>query len=175
MAADENRFLGLPVWKWDAIQGVVAAMGAVAVILGAAWALFEYTDRTEATRAQATLDLLDVWETRGYLAAYQSLDHRFQTVLATVPAADVDAARNDPEIAAVLYDKITARVLTDSTAQTEFDDLVYFFQRMHICVQAKLCSQSATNSFFDTTLDSFARTFAAPLAARAGGLPDFAQ
>lgn len=175
MSEDSNRFLGLPVWKWDGVAGFVSLVGLIAVIAGGALGIIELKARAESAQAKATLELLDVWETRGYLEDYRALDGRIQAVLSTVPAADIEYARGDLNAEKTLYRKVAAQVLSDPKAQAEFENLIYFFQRLHLCVAADLCSHDATKAFFDSTMTSFARAFAAEIASRQDVQPDYAE
>lgn len=171
--SDEGRIFGLRMSVWSGIQGLVAVLGAILAISGILWGIIEYRGKLEADRARETLDLLDVWETRGYLEHYRSLDERVQAVLATVPSADIAAAETDPALRAVLYSKTARTVLRSAEARKEFEALIYFFERMQICVDADLCAAKATYLFFEDTVASFVKVFLEPLETFRTGPPSF--
>jgi hypothetical protein len=171
--SDGNRFLGVSVAFWDGIQGLLAVVGAVLAIGGIFWGVVEFRGKVESDRARETLELLDVWETRGYLDSYRNLDDRIQSVLDDVPQADIEAAAQNASILEALYEKASKWVLSDHRAQKEFEDIVYFFERMHICVDAKLCAREATARFFEDTAKTFSQVFSLPLQEYPGGPPEF--
>jgi hypothetical protein len=171
--SNEGRFLGFGLSVWSGIQGLVAVLGALLAVAGILWGVFEYRGKLEADRAREALNLLDVWETRGYLEQYRALDERVQAVLAEAPAADIAAAEADPAIRAVLYAKAAQTVLQSAEARKEFEAVIYFFERMQICVAADLCATDATALFFEDTLASFAEVFLVPLEDFRTGPPSF--
>ncbi|WP_417740618.1 hypothetical protein [Rosistilla oblonga] len=171
--SEEGKFLGVSITIWEGIQGVLAVVGAVLAIGGIFWGVIEFRGKLEADRARETLELLDVWETRGYLESYRALDDRIQGVLKDVPQADIEAAAQNPSILETLYQKASEQVLADPRAQKDFEDVVYFFERMHICVDAKLCAQEATARFFADTVTTFGQVFSVPLQKFPGGAPEF--
>lgn len=171
--SNRGRFLGFGMNVWNGVQGLVGVLGAFLAVAGILWGVIEYRGKLEADRARETLNLLDVWETRGYLEKYRALDGRIQSVLAEVPSADIAAAQTDPAIRAVLYAKAASTVLQSAEAQKEFEDVIYFFERMEICVAAELCATDATDLFFEDTLASFAEIFLVPLEDFRTGPPSF--
>lgn len=171
--SDDRKFLGVPVWVWTGVQGVSAFLGALLAVGGILWGVVEFRGKLEADRARETLSLLDIWETQGYLDNYRALDQRVQALLADVPAKDIEAAKNDPRILATLYSKVSRTTLTAPGATEDFEDVIYFFERLHICVTAGLCSASATEMFFEDTIASFATVFRQPLEEFRTGPPAF--
>lgn len=171
--SEDGRFLGVSVTFWEGIQGLLAVVGAVLAISGIFWGVIEFRGKIDADRARETLKLLDVWETRGYLDSYRDLDDRIQSVLDDVPQADIEAAAQNPRMLETLYQKASEAVLSDSAAQEDFEDVVYFFERMHICVDARLCAREATARFFEDTASTFGEVFSVPLQQFPGGTPEF--
>lgn len=172
--SEENKFLKVPIWYWDGLQGFIALIGFILATAGILWGIYEYRSQSEANRAQATLDLLDVWEERGYLDQYKTLRSKVQKTLATVPENEIKTAEKNPSIEAALYEKVSARVLSDPSSREAFENLIYFFQRQHLCIEAGLCSEKATEVFFEDTVSSFVKIFLHALSERPSGLPDFA-
>lgn len=171
--SEEKSFLGVSMTFWDGIQGLLAVVGAALAVGGIIWGVHEFRGKLEADRARETLNLLEVWETQGYLNNYRSLEKRIQEVLQQVPSQDITAAEKDSRMLSKLYEKVSNSVLGESGAQEEFEDLVYFFERLQICVDANLCSPKATNLFFEDTMASFALVFDRPLQDFRSGPPAF--
>lgn len=169
----EQKFLGISVSFWEGIQGVLAVFGAVLAVGGILWGVFEFRGKLEAERARETLNLLEVWETKGYLKNYRSLEERLQVTLQEAPPQDIEAAKHDPRMLSALYAKVASLILEKPGAQEEFENLVYFFERLEICVEAKLCSERASDLFFKETMASFALVFNNPLENYKSGPPAF--
>lgn len=176
----EHRFLGVPISIWDGLAGLFTVLAVLGGIFGLIIAYVELGQRREAAQAEATLALLDVWEgsTQGstnYLNAFRALDTRLAARLNEVPQADLDAARADDTMRAALYARAARQILADAEAQRGFEDIVYFFQRLAICVELDLCDRKATLAFFEGPMRSFSVTFAAPIAERRAAAADFAD
>ena len=172
---DDRRFLGVKAWQWECLSSIVSAVGLIAVVAAALIAFWEFRDGRQAARVVETLDLLDVWEEREYLAAFRRLDAQVSERLEQVPRDDLEAARSNPLILERLYERIASDVLGASGAEEDFENLVYFFQRLSICVDAKLCAREPTLAFFRGPMQSFARTFKAEIDTRRRSSPDFAE
>ncbi|MAZ17810.1 MAG: hypothetical protein CL535_15955 [Ahrensia sp.] len=151
----EHRFLFIDVWWWDALGGFFSVLGVLAALFG----IYEYKQRVEASKASETLALIDVWETRGAREAYEKLSNEIASGFAQVPAADMTAAADDPALARVVSNKVAAIVLRKKENADAFGEVVYFFNRLGLCVEASLCSQKAAEIFFQDTLDTFIDVF----------------
>lgn len=151
----EHRFLFIDVWWWDALGGFFSVLGVLAALFG----IYEYKQRVEASKASETLAMIDVWETRGARGAYEKLSNAIASGFADVPAADMSAAANDPVLARTVSDKVASIVLRDEENAAAFGDVVYFFNRLGLCVEASLCSQKTAEVFFQDTLDTFIDVF----------------
>ncbi|MCK5747891.1 hypothetical protein [Oricola sp.] len=151
----EHRFLFIDVWWWDALGGFFSVLGVLAALFG----IYEYKQRVEASKASETLALIDVWETRGARVAYEKLSSEIASGFAQVPAADMTAAADDPALARVVSNKVAAIVLRKEENETAFGEVVYFFNRLGLCVEASLCSQKTAEIFFQDTLDTFIDVF----------------
>ncbi|WP_424967870.1 hypothetical protein [Dinoroseobacter sp. S375] len=172
---DEPRFLRISVVAWDGIAGLCAVIGVTALII-TGWLGFRELDaRAEAARAQATLGLLDVWETRGFRQAHDELAATVAAEIAGMPEDARIAARTGGAYAERFYEIVATAVLEDPRARKQFNDTVYFFERAHLCVEADLCAREETAAFFDSLKEGFAKTFAAELARRRETDPDYAE
>ncbi len=176
MASDEERrFFGLQAWKWDCMSSFVSADGPIGVVVAAVIAFWEFEESRQAARVAETLNLLHTWEKDEYLAAFRRLDAQVSERLERVPNEDLEAARANPLILERLYERITNEVLVAHGAEEDFENLVYFFQRLSICVEAALCAREPTLAFFRGPMQSFARTFRAEIDTRRVSSPAFAN
>mgnify|MGYP000194573399 CR=1 FL=1 len=73
--------------------------------------------------------------------------------------ADMAAAAKDPALARVVSDKVAAIVLRAEENADAFGEVVYFFNRLGLCVEAALCSRKTAEIFFEDSLDSFLEVF----------------
>lgn len=167
----EHRFLFIDVWWWDALGGFFSVLGVLAALFG----IYEYKQRVEASKASETLALIDVWETRGARAAYERLSNEIASGFAQVPAADMAAAANDPALARVVSNKVAAIVLREEENANAFGEVVYFFNRLGLCVEASLCSQKTAEVFFQDTLDTFIDVFGDQISQMQESRPRYAE
>lgn len=151
----EPRFLFIEAWWWEALGGFLSVVGVLAALFG----IFEYKQRVEASKASETLALIDVWETRGAREAFDRLSGEIAAGFADVPAADMAAAAKDPAVARVVSDKVATIVLREEKNADAFGEVVYFFNRLGLCVEAALCSRKTAEIFFEDSLDSFLDVF----------------
>lgn len=167
----EHRFLFIDVWWWDALGGFFSVLGVLAALFG----IYEYKQRVEASKASETLAMIDVWETRGARAAYERLSNEIAAGFAEVPAADMAAAANDPALARVVSNKVAAIVLRKQENADAFGEVVYFFNRLGLCVEASLCSQKTAEVFFQDTLDTFVDVFGGQISQMQESRPRYAE
>jgi len=167
----EHRFLFIDVWWWDALGGFFSVLGVLAALFG----IYEYKQRVEASKASETLALIDVWETRGARQAYEKLSNEIASGFAEVPAADMAAAADDPALARVVSNKVAAIVLRKEENADAFGEVVYFFNRLGLCVEASLCSQKTAEVFFQDTLDTFIDVFGDQISQMRESRPRYAE
>lgn len=170
-AGSDERFLFIESWRWEAIGGFVSVLGVIAALFG----IYEYYQRVEATRASETLALIDIWETRGARDAYGRLSGEVAAQFAAVPKADMDAAGRDERLASRVTGKVATRVLETGENAKAFEDVVYFFNRLGLCVEAKLCSGHTAEIFFDDTLTSFLNVFGGQIEERRKTTPRYGE
>lgn len=173
MSADERAF-GLTSATLQGIQGLAAVFGIIGGLFAAGFALHELQTQGDMRRAEATLDLVQAWEDGGYLDDFRTLDRRVSEILDRLPSAEIDAARANGLIADRLYERVAQEVLVQPGSQEAYEDLTYFFQRVHICVTVELCHRSATAGFYDGPMESFSRVFWSEIKRQRERQPDFA-
>lgn len=165
----EPRHLGLTHQVWSTLGSMVAVAGFLGGIF---WGIWEYRAQNEAERGARTLELVDRWEAQGTRASYQAL----ATALAKVEVdeADLISAKSSAEKTAHLRKRISDIVLRDPARRQDYDEVVYFFNRLGLCVQGDICSGKVAELFFDHTVQQFWLNFHEEIAAQSESLPDYA-
>lgn len=172
MSRPDRRMLGVAVWRWEALSYIVATLGALGVVFG----VYQYYQQLEANRARETLAMIELWETRGYRDAFVTLRRDMLDYWATVPPADIEFAKSSPIAAENLRNALFRAVIDTSEEKAgRFERIVYFYNRLGLCVQAKLCSASTARIFFDDPLRSFLSNFEARIDAERETLPGYAS
>lgn len=168
---DPDRLFGIRLRIWEGVSYIVTVFGA----FGLLFAVYQYHAAGEAERSKETLALIEIWETRAYSAAFDRLRHKVTEFTASVPDADLDIARNSVQAADNLRRKMYGQVLANPDARADLDKVVYFFNRLGLCVQANLCSFRTAFIFFKDPLEGFMSNFSNYITARQEELPGYAN
>lgn len=135
---------------WDGISGAAALIGLLALFSGGAFAVFEYFERKESARAAETLQMIEVWETRGAEKAFLQIAKALEE---EVTAANETQQPQEDRLATV-RDNIARRALREAGPDS-YVTVSQFFTRLSLCVQAELCSDTVAMTFFSQTLSDF--------------------
>ncbi|MEM7730486.1 MAG: hypothetical protein AAF311_14665 [Pseudomonadota bacterium] len=157
----EERFVRVPMRVWNGLPGLAAAFGILAVIGGGGFALLEYFDRKASARAAQTLEMIDIWDTRGAQTAYLEISRALQEEIADLDASDAVPDERVP----IVEGNIARRVLREVGDET-YLTIVQFFTRLSLCVQSQLCSAQVAATFFGETLADFRHWFRREIADR---------
>jgi hypothetical protein len=152
----------------------------VAAILGGlvtvAVGYFEYREAQSVEKARRTMEQIAYWENGGARTAYRSLSRAAEEVFAGIPNDQLAKAKADEtgKLSENLRRNIAARVLvSDQHAQDDIDEVVYFFSRLGLCIEAKICDRCSANVFFGDTLTSFLEIFRVAIEARSEMVPGY--
>ncbi|MEO1554875.1 MAG: hypothetical protein AAFS01_00470 [Pseudomonadota bacterium] len=159
------------------IREALSYTAALAALAGIGLGIFEYLQRKDLARARQTMQQIEFWdEQAGPRESYRMLSRKVASVFASVPDSEVAAARLDPEgIGVQLREKIVEIVFREDGMEDAFDDVVYFFSRLSLCVEAQLCDETASKVFFEDTLVSFLDTFEVEIARQAESATGFGK
>lgn len=159
------------------IREALSYTAAVAALAGIGLGIFEYLQRKDLARARQTMQQIEFWdEQAGPRESYRLLSRNVASVFASVPDAELAAARRDPDGDGVqLREKIVEIVFREDGMDDAFDDVVYFFSRLSLCVEARLCDETAAKVFFEDTLTSFLDTFEVEIARQAKSAAGFGE
>ena len=153
----ERGLLGIPK-PWVEVITVVG--GAISIII----AYLGYQQRLDEGRARETLALVDVWEERGYRTAFQELATQAQAYMDAMDEDERAQIAADEQSKTIGLSQIGRRIadgrIDGAPAASKIDDLVYFFTRLSICVEAGLCSREVSKACFGDTTRTFWRYFA---------------
>lgn len=169
---DENqRLLWTPLWVWQGLSNIVTTLG----VLGLLFAGVQYWQAREEGRAAETLNLIDIWETRGYDDDFAKLRAAVTEFMAAVPEADMAAVATNARAAENLRTKMYRQVLGQPELEAAFERVVYFYNRLGLCVQANLCSTRTARIFFAEPFAAFRSNFASRIESDSAALPGYAN
>jgi VanZ family protein len=129
---------------WSLRSSIVTVVTFVGAVGGIFWAIFEYRESQETERTKYTLTLIETWEMQGYRQAYGELRKFYTAFIETVPPADRRTAETSGHARDNLLQSFNRR-----------REVVYFFNRLGLCVSASLCSKETAAVFFNDTVQSF--------------------
>ena len=171
MSSEDRRMFGLPLWFLDGVANAITIVGALSVV----FAVYQYIASQEAGRAKETLNMIEIWETRSYSKSFDRLRDDLLKFWEEVPAQDVELAKTNARAATNLRKAMVSRVLSSEQATEDFDKVVYFFNRLGLCIEAKLCSKRTATVFFDEPFQAFMSNFSPVVSSRRDDLPGYAN
>jgi len=151
---------------------------AIATAGSLALATIEYTRQGRAERAAETIRMVDRWEhpETGALQAYQSLRDRFMTTISNLdPDQALAISKQEVGARSDAINVLASRVVRQPGAEREFESVVYFFNRLSLCVDAELCDAKTSAIFFEDTLNTFIANFKGQIKERQVIDPHFAM
>ncbi|TBY13529.1 DUF4760 domain-containing protein [Rhizobium laguerreae] len=154
-------FLNISEAGWSFLSSIVAVLTFVSAIGGIFWAVFEYIEKKEMDRTKYTLTLIETWETQGYRQAYGELRQFYSTFLETIPVGDKRRADTGGHAMDNLLQSLNRQIAQEPARQEQVREVVYFFNRLALCVNASLCSKETTAVFFNDTVQSFLEVYGA--------------
>ncbi|MGO6968421.1 DUF4760 domain-containing protein [Rhizobium leguminosarum] len=148
-------FLNVSDAGWSFLSSIVTVVTFASAMGGIFWAVFEYIEKKETDRTKYTLTLIETWETQGYRQAYGELREFYSTFLETIPVADKRMAETRGHAKDNLLQSLNRQIAQEPTRREQIREVVYFFNRLALCVNASLCSKETTAVFFNDTVQSF--------------------
>ncbi len=155
LEAKGDKLFGISFSRWDVAANFLTVLAFLSVLVGGFWAVFEYTQRVEAGKARETMTLIEIWDTRGARQDYQLLVSEISVLLKNIEAQAANSDLSPEEKKEKVLEKIRTRLLRDEGAVDQIENLVQFFSRLALCVQADLCSDRVAEVFFKDTISSF--------------------
>jgi hypothetical protein len=156
MSDDANySILGIGDRRWALFASFITVVGVGLAIFTAGWAIYEYHQEQEARRVQYTLTVIDSWEDHGYRAAYGKLREAYAAFADELSDAERALAENNPDIQANIVRNFVRRIEVSPEIKGNVRDVMYFFNRLVLCINAGICSVGTAKHFFDDTISSF--------------------
>ncbi|MGJ8617155.1 MAG: hypothetical protein ACSHWS_09955 [Sulfitobacter sp.] len=147
----------------DRIKRLLSFSATIAAAGGIILGVYEYKQRGEMNQARETMTQIDVWDDKGARDAYRALAQDVALKVSQLSEEDKAAARDDRERFHQLRRNVSRDVLESSENIKRLDEVVYFFTRLALCIEAELCSAKVAKVFFEDTLNSFLMVFKAAM------------
>ena len=135
------------------------------IIFGAIFTVYQFLDQREQRRSQETLGLIELWETADYqdaqIAVRQrlvELNEQYSGLLGANPSAE-EMALYQERIGLEAVNGEGGK-LPKEQFQQKFDRLVYFLNRLAVCVEGNRCDAEMARTYFHDYAASFWRYFA---------------
>lgn len=151
------------------------------LVLGTLFTAFQYLAAREEKRIERALSLVELWERPEYQQAQRSVKQRLSGLNDKFSAL-IGATPSKTELA-VYYEKIGIEAMKPEGGtmslpefQGEFDQILYFLNRLAFCVEGNLCSDKIAEAYFRDYAVSFWGYFAGYVAKqRQAGNSTFAK
>lgn len=141
------------------VREVLSYFAAFAAICGVVLGILEYQQRQDLNRASNTMAQIEYWDGSGPREAYHALNTEVVAFFARVGERQVAEARTDLGKADNLRRETLRAVMAMPEASRQLEDVVYFFSRLSLCIEAQLCDRATAKVFFEDTLISFLSIF----------------
>lgn len=176
-SADDNqpRLFGITIRQWGGLKDLFTIVGVVLAVGTGISGLYQYMNKLEADRAEETLKMIDSWETRGYREDFNALRVEVVAFLDAVPDAEMRTAQQSAKASENLKGKLYRDVVGSASARKRFDNIVYYFNRLGLCIEARLCSKRTARIFFDDTLENFLSVFQSLIEKEREATPGYAE
>ncbi len=159
------------------VREALSYFAAFAAVCGVILGIYEYRQRQALTRADNTMSQIEYWESKnGARASYRALNREILVFFKEeVGEKQVQKAMEDARRAANLRRETLKYIMAKDSAPDHFDNVVYFFSRLSLCVESKLCDEYASKIFFEDTLLSFLSIFGPAIVAEAEARPGYGE
>lgn len=143
----------------DIIKTMVSVLSVGAAIIGIVWGYVQFQKRQEAGRTQQSFALVEMWEKRELSERFNDLQRALETRYRELPADQLSALDDmDVKTRILAVGNIGLDVIQSANNRSELEssiaELNYFFTRMEICIETKICSESVSQAFFGDTVSS---------------------
>lgn len=152
-------FLGIDDRRWALYASLITVVGLGTAIAAAGWAIYEYRQEQEARRIEYTLSVIDSWEEHGYRLAYGKLRRAHAAFIDGISAAELELAAQSDTAKANIMRNFTRMVGADPQIAENVREVMYFFNRLALCINAGICTTSTSRHFFDDTVSTFLEAY----------------
>ncbi len=144
---------------WRRLRAVEERPLSVALLaLGLALTFFEYKNYQSGERTKTSYQHVQEWEDKGYKSALDRVSgvilNANATALDKVPA-DLLEDMSDADKDLARLNTAMNRLAGDEAVQEDLDQLIYFFDKLSVCVSRDLCDSGLIEDFFRENLLRF--------------------
>ncbi|UVK40459.1 hypothetical protein LHFGNBLO_001927 [Mesorhizobium sp. AR10] len=137
----------------------------LAIIFTLMFSIFQFLANQDQKRVEQTMSLVELWESKDFQQAQRALKERLAALNAKYD--NLLSANPTPTEEQVFRQRIGIEAMTASGGDMpladfsdNFDRVVYFLNRLSICVDGKLCSREVADAYFRDYAVSFWSYFA---------------
>ncbi|MBA1142627.1 DUF4760 domain-containing protein [Mesorhizobium neociceri] len=137
----------------------------LAIIFTLGFSVFQFLANQEQKRVEQTMSLVELWESKDFQQAQRALKERLAALNAKYD--NLLSATPSPTEEQVFRQRIGIEAMTAGGGtmpiadfNDSFDRIVYFLNRLSICVDGKLCSRDVADAYFRDYAVSFWSYFA---------------
>ena len=152
----------------------------IAFVLGAIFTVYQFLAVREEARIQRALDMVELWEKPEFQKAQRAVKKRIDDLNEKYAKILVDQPTMNDR--AVIMRKIGTEAMAaegDTTEAEEFeeqfDQIVYFLNRISFCVEGGLCSREVIDAYFGDYAKSFWAYFSDHIDRQRATVPTYAQ
>lgn len=132
----------------------------IAFVLGAIFTVYQFLTLREEARIQRAFEMVELWEKPEYQTAQRAVKKRIDDLNTRYAALLGDQPTMNAK--AVVMRKIGLEAMTPDGGtmpadefEEQFDQVVYFLNRISFCVQGGLCSREVIDAYFADYAKSF--------------------
>ena len=137
----------------------------LAIIFTLMFSVFQFLANQDQKRVEQTMSLVELWESKDFQQAQRALKERLAALNAKYD--NLLSANPTPTEEQVFRQRIGIEAMTANGGEMpladfsdNFDRVVYFLNRLSICVDGKLCSREVADAYFRDYAVSFWSYFA---------------
>jgi hypothetical protein len=150
------------------------------LVAGAIFSVYQFLLAREETRVQRALDMVELWEKPEFQKAQRAVKKRIDDL--NDKYAKILVAQPTMNDRAVILQRIGSEAMAEEgdAAQAEefeeqFDQIVYFLNRISFCVEGGLCSREVIDAYFGDYAKSFWAYFSGHIDEQRSVEPTYAQ
>jgi len=152
----------------------------IVLVAGAIFSVYQFLLAREETRVQRALDMVELWEKPEFQKAQRAVKNRIDDL--NDKYAKILVAQPTMNDRAVIMQRIGSEAIAaegDATQaeafEEQFDQIVYFLNRISFCVEGGLCSREVIDAYFGDYAKSFWAYFSGHIDKQRAVEPTYAQ
>lgn len=149
------------------------------LVVGAIFSVYQFLLAREESRVQRALDMVELWEKPEFQKAQRAVKKRIDDL--NEKYAKILVAQPTMNDRAVILQKIGSEAMAEADPvqaeafEEQFDQIVYFLNRISFCVEGGLCSREVIDAYFGDYAKSFWTYFSGHIDKQRAVEPTYAQ